>query len=268
MYKKTESFTDHSKPYITGNGYASYCKHVFNYEGYEKNPNINNNWIYIKTDYISTYFNSCEVPDNCVIFTSNSDYRITNKHLQYLNNNKVKYWFGQNAAITHHKLKSIPIGLANSVWSHGTRERLDIITSIQNTKKETMLYVNFAVATNREERNKCLELTGTTNSYGPMTPVENINNVSKSFFCLSPDGGGGDAHRTWEALYLGCIPIVTKQEVMTHYENLPIIVLNDWKEFKTLNLNESLYNSIWNNFDRSKLYLDNYIQNIKKTYNI
>jgi hypothetical protein len=31
--------------------------------------------------------------------------------------------------------------------------------------------------------------------------------------------------------------------------DIPILVIDDWREFKNLKLSESLYNHIWKNFD-------------------
>ena len=41
---------------------------------------------------------------------------------------------------------------------------------------------------------------------------------SSVFFTLSPPGFGLDVHRTWEALYLGLIPIVWKSPLLKIYE--------------------------------------------------
>ncbi|CAF1021949.1 unnamed protein product [Adineta ricciae] len=49
-------------------------------------------------------------------------------------------------------------------------------------------------------------------------------------FWLSPRGNGLDCHRTWEALYLGVIPIVWNSSLNSLYVNLPIIVINDYTE--------------------------------------
>ena len=58
-----------------------------------------------------------------------------------------------------------------------------------------------------------------------------FDNMVRSQFVLCPDGNGIDTIRLWEALYLGCIPIV-KPHVFTRYfaRNLPIVIVNDWEE--------------------------------------
>ena len=49
-------------------------------------------------------------------------------------------------------------------------------------------------------------------------------------FVLSPAGNGPDAHRTWEALMMGCIPIVLRGPFDELYSGLPVIMLNSWDE--------------------------------------
>ena len=52
--------------------------------------------------------------------------------------------------------------------------------------------------------------------------------VSKSQFVLSPPGNGADCHRTWEAIYLGAIPIVHKDFWPFSHLDLPVLVVDDW----------------------------------------
>ena len=51
MYSQWTSFEDHSFPYLTGNSFAVQCKYIWNYDGYKQNPNKNNDWVFVKTDY-------------------------------------------------------------------------------------------------------------------------------------------------------------------------------------------------------------------------
>jgi hypothetical protein len=41
---------------------------------------------------------------------------------------------------------------------------------------------------------------------------------------------GMDCHRTWEALCLGCIPIVKTSPLNSLYDGLPVLILNDWSD--------------------------------------
>jgi hypothetical protein len=52
----------------------------------------------------------------------------------------------------------------------------------------------------------------------------------KYVFVLSPPGYGLDCHRTWEALVLGCIPIVQSDKRNPLFEGLPVVTVDTWEE--------------------------------------
>ena len=49
-------------------------------------------------------------------------------------------------------------------------------------------------------------------------------------FVLSPPGNGPDCHRTWEALLMGCIPVVLSGPLNAVYEGLPVLILDSWDD--------------------------------------
>ena len=53
--------------------------------------------------------------------------------------------------------------------------------------------------------------------------------MRKSLFVPSPAGNGLDCHRTWEALYLGAIPVVLKSEFCGD-ATWPVYLIDDWDE--------------------------------------
>ena len=58
-------------------------------------------------------------------------------------------------------------------------------------------------------------------------------------FVLSPPGNGPDAHRTWEALMMGCIPIVLKGPFDEMYSGLPVLMLESWDELTPRTLEQA-----------------------------
>jgi hypothetical protein len=64
-------------------------------------------------------------------------------------------------------------------------------------------------------------------------------------FVLSPEGSGIDCYRTWEALYLGAIPIVVASPAMSAFSNLPILFTEDYSE-----LSEKYLERRWHEFSR------------------
>lgn len=59
-------------------------------------------------------------------------------------------------------------------------------------------------------------------------------------FSISPHGNGLDCHRTWEDLILGCIVIVKTSPLDPLYEGLPVVIINDWSEITSENLEKWL----------------------------
>ena len=71
-------------------------------------------------------------------------------------------------------------------------------------------------------------------------------------FVLSPEGTGLDCHRTWEALLIGCIPIVLSSNLNELYKNLPILVVQSWDDINK-NMLEKEYIRIIKN-KKNKVY--------------
>ena len=64
-----------------------------------------------------------------------------------------------------------------------------------------------------------------------MVPRLKTWNIQKEFaFVVSPHGGGYDCHRLWEALILGCIPIVKTSPIDKLYDGLPVLIVNEWSD--------------------------------------
>jgi hypothetical protein len=275
------SLEDHSPPYLTGNGFAVRCRYLWNYDGFKVNPRGTPGWVFVKTDYLDDYFRSRWGVDSFCLFTHNSDYPITKKHRRYLDDPRVRVWLAQNVELDHPKLKSLPIGIANAGYAHGDTAALDRIRAASRPKSR-MFYANFALQNNPRERKRCLDYSGVplasavNGGWGgfaggysqPDTFEGYLEELARSYFCLSPRGNGIDYHRTWEALYVGTIPVVTRSRLSEEFSDFPMVVLRDWADFKTVPFSAELYEKIWNNFDTQRLHMDNYMGRIKQRYGL
>jgi hypothetical protein len=85
-------------------------------------------------------------------------------------------------------------------------------------------------------------------------------------FVMSPVGNGLDCHRTWEALALGSIPIV-KKSILTSklYDDLPVVIVNDWSEITFENLTRWKQYVLNNVFNMNKL-TSNHWSNLIKSH--
>jgi len=158
------------------------------------------------------------------------------------------------------KLQSIPIGIANEIWPHGNE---DVLTKIKNENniKNNLIYANFNISTNFEERIHCMrEITQKGVSISENKNFEDyLRELSKSFFNISPNGNGVDCHKTWESIYLKTIPILTNSININFYRDLPIIVIDNWSSFDTGLLTEENYYKIWNEFNPKILNVEYYL---------
>ena len=98
---------------------------------------------------------------------------------------------------------------------------------------------------------------------------EYLVELSNYKFCISPPGRGIDAHRTWEALMVGTIPIVLRCDSMNNlFEFLPILVVDSYSEVTDLFLNKK-YEEMTNSetiekYKFEKIYTGWWVSEIKK----
>lgn len=246
-----------SLPYISGMGYRSLCD--FHYDDFstEDLKNIdqfNGMKFFVKTDLINQFENKALpfLKNKFYLYCHNSDLDAPSS-LNLLNHPLLIHCYSQNVSINHKKLSSIPIGLANRHWPHGDIETLKSVQDKQ-LKKTNLLYTNFSIETNTQERQRCQSFIG-FNQIEKLPFSEYLKNIAQSLFCASPKGNGIDCHRNWECLYLKTVPIVTESININFYKNYPFLIIKDWSEFPNLHLSESLYKKLWENFDSNLLYM-------------
>lgn len=222
--------------------------------------------IFCKTDFIDYLFSSISKSKHkYVIVTHHSDYPIDSHRFSKKPNNVVK-WFAINATHTNECLVSIPLGLKThkgiyleerykTNWFVGEIDRL------RNNEKDTILYCNWG-PTNvyRNDIQKNLISNGLSCKIESNISFENyVENMSRCKFVISPPGNGIDCHRTWESLYMGCIPIVIKNKIYDEWSELPILQVDSYNNL-TYDILESFSRK---NFRYEKLYT-NYWRDIIK----
>ena len=144
-------------------------------------------------------------------------------------------WMGSQAIAS-----PIPIGLEN--WDY-LRNGVpsDFTNCPKNVKqfeqRKILLFSSFNLNTNFRERSQALEeipkLNDVVVTQKFLPPYKYRDFVKNSKFVLSPPGNGFDCHRTWEAIYLGAIPIVKREYWPFSSYELPVLVVNDWNEMQS-----------------------------------
>ena len=79
---------------------------------------------------------------------------------------------------------------------------------------------------------------------------------------MSPEGNGIDCHRTWESMLLGSYPIITSCGIDCLFEDLPIIIVNDWTKVTKKFLEKKYEELSCREYNREKLYADYWLQKI------
>ncbi len=226
--------------------------------------------IYICTSAVRRLYSILNEIENPFILVSGDgdltvvcDILSENEFNDFINNPKLIHWYAQNCIVNHPKLTRLPIGLdyhtiadnPGHCWGRHQspidqeKELFEIKRNSNIFYERTLLcYSNFHFFTttkfgydridaiNRIDRNLVF--------YEPQKIERRPSweNQSKYAFVISPHGNGLDCHRTWEALALGCIPIVKKSDLDPLYEGLPVLIVDDWSQISSELLNHTIEN--------------------------
>jgi len=107
--------------------------------------------------------------------------------------------------------------------------------------------------------------SGTRQYYSSMRAVYHRN--SRYRFALSPPGNGMDCHRTWEAMYLGIVPVVKSGPLDPLLADLPALIVNQWDEL-SVDMLSSAWDDMWKRYHGAvldKLHFDYWRQTIVRT---
>jgi len=130
----------------------------FGIKTFKENSSLENNWYYIKTDYLEEFLQKYQLDYPFHLFTGKSDINITDKYLYILDNPKILSWTAVNVDCLHPKLKSMPLGLMDNWWyEDGYSEcgNNNLILEFLDRPKTKLVYCNFGIGTNPSETNKC-----------------------------------------------------------------------------------------------------------------
>jgi hypothetical protein len=170
---------------------------------------------------------------------------------QFLDSPHLLAWFAQNCVVQHPKLVPLPIGLDYHTITIGgvpwwgpkmtpaqqEAELLAIRHAPAAVRPPHRAYANFHFSLNKrfgsDRRAALAQIPLDSVDYEPRN-TPRVQSWKKQRlehrFVLSPAGTGLDCHRTWEALCLGCIPIVRTSPLDGLWEGLDVWIVNSWSE--------------------------------------
>ena len=271
------------------------CKYLSMFAIIKASKNIKNLYC---VNFENDELNSFTIPSEpFVIFTYSDATAIDDnieKSTEILNSPNLLHWYAQN--LTKHdnpKLSIMPIGIdyhSTAEQKSGYEWMAPKETPVQQEKllfdlqkvakplnqREKKLYCNFYISINRhpnrygaKDRADALEQIPERlliNEKDKVLRADSWKKMSETAFVVSPHGNGLDCYRTWEALALGCIVIVKKSSIVPLYNNLPVLIVDNWSD-----INEELLDKTINDYTNKTFNLDSitykyWIDKIKNSF--
>lgn len=266
---------------------------------------FNGGILFIKTDLLFGYLDelmkikkrfvliTASNDDHCAQYMEcpNNDKTILTRINNFLNKEELISWYCKNACIVHKKVIPLPLGPKMQWYTtqfHGedinTHNRLfnRYFTNpkerfYEGISKKNELYFNFNNTTSKpffkihkDIRPKSMtELSNNGFKRDESLDFEQyIEKLSEYKFSASPPGRGIDTHRAWESLLVGTIPIIISSPIDAVFDDLPVILVKDYKEITIPYLNNKYKELISRkdyNFD--KLYKNYWVDKIRASYN-
>lgn len=152
----------------------------------------------------------------------------------------ITHWFTTNSDCDIPGITHIPFGIPE--WSAGLIEEKikSGATKKKSLSRSIGTYVNFQINTIERSsiRNYYRSVGNKTNrrydifvENGEISHEEFIDRLVESHYVVSPPGNGLDCFRTLEAIYCGCIPVISKSWHNAPYFSLPCCISNDFVNF-------------------------------------
>jgi hypothetical protein len=214
---------------------------------------------------------------------------------QILNHPLLQTWFAQNCIGNHPKLVRTPIGLdyhsmrppverLKTVWQkqsprfqsekkhmwglkkHPIEQEAELMHFRNSSKpfweRQIKGYANFQFMMwtryGKIDRTDAIEkVPKDFVFYEPYKATRDIcwKNMIQYAFVISPWGNGLDCHRTWEALCLGCIPIVKTSGLDPLFADLPVWIVQDWTDVNLESMKQTIEEFKSKTFKYEKLTL-------------
>lgn len=247
---------------ISGYNYNKMCEwHICpRYEQkFEHNLIKENDFVFLNLDYFEQFINFIiknRPLYKFILVTQNSDRNFTKEMFNYIEPfiNKL---YAINATFQSEKLIKVPLGFND--------DAINYINKIEKQEsKENLIYCNFKIC-HHPERQECfhhfskfdwVDIYPDGMNNIKQLPFEDFYNTLKTYkYCIAPRGAGIDTHRTYESIFFGVIPIVKRNELSDLYENMPILLIDEWteitKEFLEENY-EEYYSKLINWCEKNK----------------
>jgi rRNA processing protein Gar1 len=253
----------------------------------------NNDLVYVNNSALVGFFKDVFplIQSSFILVTGDSDVTVCASDFeQYIDDPKLVHWHSQNLIYSHSqnlitvhsKVSHLPIGLDYHTntneremhpWGIGSKPVVQeslLKSIIQKPLAERYFgcYINFHFSewgiNQRGDRQECLSQVPKELCYFEPHYIQRKatwDSMSRFVFVLCPHGGGLDTHRLWEALILGCIPIIKSSGLDPLFEDLNVCIVKSWSDVNVTRLVEHIQTMKPTN--KKKLTLNYWIDKIR-----
>jgi hypothetical protein len=231
------------------------------------------------------FYGDSTFPIECNGWSTNEQLKRGNNFEAIINNKFFSHWFSINKIIPDDdKFTSIPYGLdywkllnSNTFDFHCQKITIknqdDILSNITNkslhfSKRIPKIFANWHLnITDNRHGNYRIHLQSIIPNniiyYDSGRSIYSYwEECVKYAFVISPHGNGLDCIRTWESLCLGCIVIVKTSAIDNLYQDLPVLIVNEWNDINDELLNKTIYEFSNRSFNMEKLTMNYWIDKI------
>jgi len=238
--------------------------------------------IFVTSSIVADFFEGVHpiISNPYILITHNGDTNIGKDLLRFIDD-KIIRWFAQNVLAEHPKLTPIPIGLENLhhyqngiiSFFRAAQKRLEKLRPTNGgSARKARIFYNFKVRTNPKERQPAFDYLDRNRSAetveDKLSPWLYLKKLSSYMFVASPPGNGADCHRTWEALYVGTVPIVKRSVGMDYFKGLglPMLVIDEWEDLDAFDEEKlrAAYEETMNGARAQALSIDYWADRIRK----
>ena len=245
--------------------------------------------VYVCTDALAVFALEAlpRIEQPFVLVTGDSDRPVDDALLRdphverILGSSLLRGWHAQNLWVERPGICPLPIGLdyhtmweRPGFWGLGSlsplaqeRQLFGLVAGGRPFEKRYVAaYCNWHFQVERGDRRECLEGVEKAACFFEPSPVPRKTTWERQaemMFVLSPAGAGMDCHRTWEALALGCVPIVRDGPLRRVLEGLPCVFVNDWREVTRKFLLEQAQVFAGGTYDFSGLFRETWMRRIR-----
>jgi len=183
------------------------------------------------------------------------------------------HWYCLNADADNELLHGIPLGVDNWEIPAGHEDSKHFTLSPDGSRAGSLVldrlgqrlptrgrvYLRLASSTAPYGRGYCMlalqDKPFVTHDAERLEPGDFLDQLLCHEFVACPEGNGIDTHRMWEALYLGCWPIVKRSRAMLEFAGLPIMFVDSWDDVEEWALDAHLGQVVRGAFSMGKATL-------------